>query len=318
MKTKIWIAPYELSALHPLNRFRVSPRRGFLIKIQNADIEQGYADCHPLKEFGDKPVEEYVLELRSQKISSSLLKRSLTFAQQDGQARTEKRSLFSKISIKSHYTCTFVQQLTPSMVKRCLKQGFTTVKLKIGVDPEAEARHLRRLSLEVFSQLRWRFDANSHGGELFLKSLPQNYFEFVDFIEDPCAFSASRWKTFERKYGVSCAYDRPQGATASDEAFAGVRVIKPARETIRSRSRDVITNCMDHPLGQSMAFWTAQQAVSRWTKQKTDYGLQTQHLFKTNSFFSQIKTEGPYFKTSDDGYGVGFTKPLEKLKWQSL
>jgi O-succinylbenzoate synthase len=318
MRTQLWIAPYELSALQPLNRHRISARKGFLIKIQSADIEQGYADCHPLREFGDKSVEEYVSELRSRKISTHLLKKSISFAKQDGRAREEKRRLFSELPVKSHYTCTAVQLMKAATVERCLKQGFTTIKVKVGVDPEAEARQLSRLPLGLFSQVRWRFDANSQGGELFLKALPQEHLEFIDFIEDPCRFGASRWKAIERKYGVSCAFDRPEGKAASYKHFSGVRVIKPARDDVRARSRDVITNCMDHPVGQSMAFWTAQHAVSRWAKQKMDYGLQTHHLFKTDAFFAQIKTDGPYFKTSDDGYGVGFTQSLKRIKWQSL
>ena len=318
MKLKIWISPYKLWPFQSLNRYSLNAREGFLIKIQTADLEAGYADCHPLREFGDKSVEECLLELRSGQIDTPLLKKSLYFAKKEGRAREEKRRLFSDIPIKSHYTCTDLNGLTSARLETCLRRGFTTVKVKIGKKPREEARQIHQLDWDIFSQFRWRFDANSKGGDLFLKNLRSEYLEFIDFIEDPTSFRKDEWEKLGKKYGVLCAFDRPEGTTASAKDVSGIRVVKPARDMIRARARDVITNCMDHPLGQSMAFWTAQHAVARWTRQTTDYGLQTDHLFKRDSFFAQIHTLGPYFKASEDGYGAGFSTSLKRLKWQSL
>jgi len=123
MKRKLWYAPYELQALEPLNRHQVRVRRGFLVKIQTRHVEQGFADCHPLAEFGDGGVEDYLQELKRGKVTSPLLQKTLRLALYDGRAREEKRRLISPALLKSHYTCTHVHVLTTALIKHVHEIG---------------------------------------------------------------------------------------------------------------------------------------------------------------------------------------------------
>lgn len=312
---KIWYAPYVLNPLSALNRFQTKERHGFLIKFQNKEIDAGYADCLPIAEFGDGSVEVLLKKLRAKKYTP-LLKRSLHLAKVDGKARSEKKSLFSAQKIKSHYTCSDIQSLNSKKIDSLVERGFTTIKVKVGSNPQIEAVILNKISAESRMKLRWRFDANCGAGDQFLKNLDENFRAQTDFIEDPLPFQLKRWTELSEKFDVQCAYDRPIGSKKVT-GFRGIRVLKPAREAVMPRKVDIITNSMDHPVGQSFALWAAQTAVSKFHGQTRDYGLQTAHLFKSNPFFEEIKTDTPYFRVSD-GYGVGFNDLLERQEWLSV
>ena len=312
---KIWYAPYELYPLNHLNRFKKNSRRGFLIKIQNKNIKEGYADCHPIAEFGDEDV-AVLLQRLALKKWTPLLKRSIHFAKVDGQAREEKKNLFSYQKIKSHYTCSDVRILNAKKLEQLIELGFSTVKIKVGRDVRLETHYLNRIPLKIRTLLRWRFDANGGGGEPFLKMLDENYREITDFIEDPMPFNKKKWHHLGSTYSMACAFDHPTG-TRGKADFRGIRILKPAREIVSPRKKDVITNSMDHPVGQSFAYWTAQSVVKKFKMQPCDYGLQTAHLFKSNAFFEQIKTSSAHFKVSD-GWGVGFDSLLKREKWLPL
>lgn len=312
---KIWYAPYTLQPLSTLNRFRNNVRSGFLIKIQNKDISAGYADVHPIAEFGDGSVDLLLKKMKSKKLTP-LLKRAIHLAKVDGKAREEKKSLFIKTPVKSHYTCTNVASIHQKLIADILERGFTTIKVKVGGDVLLEARAINKLPESIKSSLRWRFDANCGEGDTFLKNLDESFFSNIDFIEDPIPFKLKSWLAITNDYGVACAFDKPIGTKKQNE-FRGIRVLKPAREAIMPRKVDVITNSMDHPVGQSFAVWAAQTAIQKFQGQTRDYGLQTSHLFSSNPFFEEIKTDTAFFKVSD-GYGIGFNELLEGQEWQSL
>lgn len=311
---KIWISPYELFPLASLNRFQQKTRKGFLLKIQTSSLEAGYADCHPLVEFGDDTVEALLKKVRSQK-KSSLFERSIALAKIDGRAREEKRSLFSKTPIKSHYTCSDIRKLSTKSVEQWMERGFTTVKLKVGKNPKAESLHLQSQHSRSLP-IRFRFDANSGTGDQFLSGLDDDYLEKTEFIEDPLPFDLKKWSALSKAFSVACAFDAPKRAK-TDQVYKGIRIIKPVRQSLTPKKSDVITNSMDHPVGQSFAFLAAQKAVDKWGKQPKDFGLITAHLFKSNPFFKEIATSSPYFKASE-GYGIGFNQLLEGQKWISL
>lgn len=312
---KIWYSPYELFPLGALNRFQKNPRRGFLIKIQTRVLAAGYADCHPLMEFGDGSVELLIKRLEARK-PTPLLKRALHLAKIDGAAREEKRSLLTSQKVKSHYTCSDLKTLTSSKIEKIIEQGFSTVKVKVGSDVQLETHVLNGLPTSLREALRWRFDANCGDGEQFLKLLSTDFLQRTDFIEDPLPYKIKKWLELSKKYSIKCAFDRPVGAKKLNE-YPGIRVLKPAREPVAPRRVDILTNSMDHPVGQSFALWAAQTAIKKFNTQPQDYGLQTAHLFKMNSFFEHIQTNTAYFRPSD-GYGVGFDDLLEKMPWQSL
>lgn len=312
---KIWYSRYELFPKVALNRFTLHKRGGFLIRIQTQDFQYGFADCHPLLEFGDQSVEKH-LQMLSAKKESALLNRALYLAKIDGVAREERKSLFSHTKIKSHYTCSDIKKLTFAKIQKCLENGFTTFKIKVGRNVKAEAQVVNRLAAYFQREVRWRFDANSGVGDVFLSLLKDSVLEQTDFIEDPTPFRLKKWNELTKKYKIATAFDRPLLAP-KNFLFKGIRVVKPAREFLKIRKSDIVTNCMDHPVGQSFAVWAAQNWVDREGTQMQDYGLQTAHLFKTNSFFSEMRTGSCFFKTSS-GHGIGFDKLLGEIKWRRI
>lgn len=312
---KLWYSPYKLQPLSNLNRFRNNERVGFLIKVQTRDVEAGYADVHPIAEFGDGSADQLLKKLKSKNVTP-LVKRAIHLAKVDGQAREEEKSLFVKTPVKSHYTCADVATVSKKLIENILLRGFTTIKVKVGGSVQIEADVLNKLPESIISSIRWRFDANSGKGDVFLKKLNESFFANIDFIEDPIPFKLKAWANITEGFGISCAFDQPIGRKKPNE-FRGIRILKPAREAVMPRKVDVITNCMDHPVGQSFAVWAAQTANKKFQEQTRDYGLQTAHLFASNSFFDEIKTDSAFFKVSD-GYGIGFNDLLERQAWQTL
>ncbi|MCB9072805.1 MAG: hypothetical protein H6623_04220 [Bdellovibrionaceae bacterium] len=313
---KIWYSPYELFPIHTINRFSPRDHIGFLIKIQNKHIEAGYADCRPIVEFGDGHFKVLLQRLREKKWTP-LLKRAVHLAQIDGKARMEKRSLFfPDIKVRSHFTCTNIEKLRSQHIEALVESGFKSIKVKVGKNIDLETTILNRLPDSVRQSLRWRFDANAGDGEQFLTKLSPDFFPITDFFEDPTRYNLKKWQALSTRYHMKFAFDHPQGATSLSQ-YPGIHVLKPAREAIMPRKIDVITSAMDHPVGQSFAFWAAQTAVKKFRRQSTDYGLQTDHLFRENPFFKAIRPQGSFFQY-DDGYGVGFNELLESVTWLSL
>jgi len=293
----------------PANRRNNGRIEGFLIRLQTKDFRAGYADCLPWSIFGDESRQKLIARLKEGKLNELLL-RSLYYATLDGLAREKRVSLFDKTEVRSHYTCSDLNELTPKFLERLEERGFSTIKVKVGGDPVKESRWLS----EIPSVFRLRLDFNGAGGSEFLRRSRSQLLERIEYVEDPAPFSARAWHLLEKKYDIVIACDEPPAKPA---LYAGVRVIKPARTSQRLRRRDVLTNSMDHPVGQSFAFWEAQQYVRGWGGQRKDFGLKTAHLLKPNAFTAEIFDESPYF-TFSDGYGIGFDKLLEKQKWINL
>jgi hypothetical protein len=313
---KIWISPYKLAHRAPLNRHEKNQiGDGFLIKLQTKDFAAGYADCRPWGIFGDPDVQSQINFLQRRRLTP-LLKRSLFFASIDGVAREEKRSLWdSQIRIRSHYTISsFDEMASMELLSKIWQNGFRTIKLKLGRDLNKEVSQCNRLAEK--SWFRWRLDFNGQGGEIFLKQLSPLFLSQVDFVEDPEAYNEERWQRIEQKFSIRLAIDQPE-LTKEILSKKRMRVIKPARQNMYARAADVITNSLDHPVGQSFAALQAQQSLLRLGKQKVDYGLKSDHLFLTTPYFERLQESSPFFKP-DINYGIGFDDLLEREPWTSI
>lgn len=311
MAVKIWYSPYELKALSSLNRSEVQVQKGFLLRIQTDEFEYGYADCCPHKIFNDGGVETQLAALK-QNQWTHLLKRSLFFANEDGRAREQKTSLLSETKVKSHYTCTDISQLKESLGE-IQQQGFTTIKVKAGRDIPTDVKHFIDIGLDRIREFQWRIDFNGFGGKAFLSALPQDDFDYIDFVEDPEAYDLDEWLEIEDQFKVKTALDQ----ASEKEVNHDICIIKPSRQSQLARTQDVITNSMDHPVGQTFAYWFAQSTVERLGLQGADYGLCTQHLFAPNLFSPQLSQHGPYFHV-ERGYGIGFDKILQQQIWLEI
>jgi hypothetical protein len=306
---KLWIAPYGVSR----------KLDGFLIKLQSQDFRAGYADCRPWPIFNDAPVEQHIQLLQNRKLNG-LLKRSVFFAHIDGVAREEKRSLWPKhVRLRSHFTLLHLAQLSSNdFLQKIREQGFRTLKLKVGRDIAKEIPLCLRLAEKNWFRLR--LDFNGVDAEPFLKKMSSLFLSQIDLIEDPGAYDEARWMQLENKYGIKTALDQAMGLDAKfgmDGKAHFAKIIKPARENQFARAQDVITNSLDHPVGQAFAALQAQHSVDRLGKQTRDYGLQSAHLFEANSYFSEMATNTAYFQAIP-GTGIGFDEVLVREPWTEI
>jgi len=313
---KIFYAPYELFPKQALNRSARERRLGFLIKVQTEDFAAGYADCHPWKNFGDEDVQGQLRRLRGGRLTE-LLTKSLYFAVVDGFARENRRSLFIKnTKVRSHFTCADISTLTEDKLAELSERGYKSLKIKTGKAPIVEAEQCNAIAEKWKRRFQWRLDFNGRGGDIFLKNVSKNFTRQIEIVEDPLPFDSDSWKALSKKYNIKTAFDQPP-KTSQTKNYKGVRVIKPARQSLEPRKIDIITNSMDHPVGQSFAFWEAQRCVKKWGVQSRDFGLKTDHLFKSDDFFREIAEASPFFKCSA-GYGIGFDQLLARQKWRAL
>ena len=79
----------------------------------------------------------------------------------------------------------------------------------------------------------------------------------------------------------------------------------------------VVTHSMDHPLGQSMALWTAMRLRQRHGDVVLDGGLQAAGLYAPDEFSDQICYRGPQ-TIPPAGTGFGFDEQLATIEWKEL
>jgi len=207
-------------------------------------------------------------------------------------------------------------------------EGYSAVKLKIGRNPQLEAEALKALS---DLPLRWRLDANATfttGGEsidTFFANLDSDFRASIEFLEDPMPYETSTWLTLSDREKVSLALDWELTPTPPPWPGAQVLVIKPASQdafplalaAAHAGMQIVVTHSMDHPLGQSVALWTAMRLRQRHGDLVRDGGLQAVGLYATDEFSAQIHTQGPQ-AIPPPGTGFGFDQQLARLSWTPL
>ncbi len=313
---KVWISPYKLFSRAPLNKTEsASVGEGFLLKVQNSDFEAGYADCRPWEIFGDGTVEDQIHQLKHRRWTT-LLKRSFFFARMDGMARAQQQSLWdADLSIRSHYTVSEIKSLTsPELLEQIRGQGFRTLKIKVGRDIERELSVCHQLAEKAWFRLR--LDFNGSGGEEFLKQMGSHLASQIELAEDPAPYEESSWSEMEDTFNIPLAIDQPL-MVHTNISHHRTRIIKPARQNNYARQQDVITNSLDHPVGQAFAGLQAQESLVRLNKQTRDYGLQSAHLFKDQTYFHMMNTEDAFFKPIP-GTGIGFDDLLKKEQWTQI
>jgi O-succinylbenzoate synthase len=276
---EIWYWRYTLIPRRPLSAIAIAgPRHGALIRV-----DDGFADVHPWAELGDLPLDEQLVRLARGE-TTSLTAASLRFAAIDAVARREGRSVFDGLTIPpSHW---------PGADPPA---GFDTVKLK----------SIDRIPDDV--RLRIDFNATLTPDEFvrIAATLPR---ERIDFIEDPCPYDATTWRTLRNRTGLRLALDRGTGTEDVD-----VLVVKPAVQEIPpSRAEIIVTSYMDHPLGQLCAAYAAANAGIT-----TTCGLVTHVLYEPDPFIERMRIDGARL-VPPGGTGFGFDDLLEGLPWRRI
>jgi O-succinylbenzoate synthase len=268
---------------------------------------------------------------------------ALRHARTDAAARRAGVSLFDGLpEMRSHALFTDWTEAPRRAFEHCVVDGYTAAKLKIGHDPEREAAALNALA---DLPLRWRLDANASlttggeedaatcsaavpGGEsidTFLTHLHPNLRQNLEFLEDPFPYDPSAWPAFSQREKIPLALDWELPHSSPPWPGAQILVIKPAAQdafplalaAAHGGMEIVVTHSMDHPLGQSVALWTAMRLHQRHGDLVRDGGLQATGLYQADAFSEQIQTRGPQ-TIPPPGTGFGFDDLLSRLPWQPL
>lgn len=298
---KLWLSPYTL--LHVKTG---GARQGFLLKIQTSEFAEGYADIFPWLEFGDPDLKDIPKMLRQDPMTSSLLQRSIYFAQRDGLARMQRKPLGLGQKIKNHYLVENIDDRTPEEIQKALQKGFDRFKLKVGRDWSQERQLLQNMS-PVFGKAKWRLDCNLKGQVIDWDYL-EAFREQIEFIEDPFP-EPNKWSST-----WPWAYDQPQ--FAKDEVSVQWQILKPAKQsfkTIDQKQNIIVTSYMDHPVGIAHSFAECQENIS----QSHDFGFMSFSCYKETPFHSHFKSDGPWLRTEPD-CGIGFTDLLRQQPWVAL
>ena len=320
---KIFTHLYTLQPGTEPTRAARRPRTGTLLRVEYDDGATGFADLHPLTEFGHAPLDEQLTSL-SENRPTPLAQLSLQHARTDAAARRAGLSLFDGLpDVRSHALFTDWSHAQRSVFERCIEDGYAAVKLKIGPDPEREANAINRLA---DLPLQWRLDANaSSGTESFLQRLEPQMRAKIEFLEDPCSYNAEVWTTLAAREKFPLALDWELPDTAAPWPGAQILVIKPASQDAfplaltaeQAGMKIVVTHSMDHPLGQAVALWTTKQLRQHYGKAVLDGGLQAIGLYAPDQFTAQIRCEGPQ-TIPPPGTGYGFDEQLSSIDWQTL
>ena len=304
------------------------PHSGALVKVEFDQGDTGYADLHPWEEFGHPPLETHLTSLTSER-PTHLASLALRHARTDAAARRAGLSLFEGLpEVRSHALFTDWTTAPRATFEQCAGEGYTAVKLKIGRGPESEAKALNRLA---DLRLRWRLDVNASlttGGEsieAFLAKLHPSIHRNIEFLEDPMPYETSTWSSLSDRENVPLAIDWELPSSPPPWPGAQILVIKPSSQdafplalaAAHAGMELVVTHSMDHPLGQSVALWTAMRLRQRHGELLRDCGLQAVGLYAPNKFSEQIQTCGPQ-TIPPPGTGFGFDELLAKLPWMLL
>lgn len=322
---KIWTHHYTLQPGSDPARAARGPRHGALIKVEFDDNSTGYADLHPWTEFGHAPLEEQIASLTTDR-PTQLASLALRHARTDAGARRAGVSLFDGLpEVRSHALFTDWTNTPRGTFEKCIAGGYTAAKLKIGHDPEREAAALNALADLA---LRWRLDANASStagkGSIapFLAALSPSFRAKIEFVEDPCAYNPNEWCQLSEREKLALALDWELPISTPPWPGAQILVIKTASQeafplalaAAHAGTEIVVTHSMDHPLGQSVALWTAMRLRQRHGDLVRDGGLQAAGLYAADAFSEQIEANGP-LTTPPPGTGFGFDDLLSALPW---
>jgi len=310
-------------------------RHGALLKVEFDNDTTGYADLHPWEEFGHSPLSEHLASLKTE-TPTALANLALRHARTDAAARKAGVSLFDGLpEVRSHVLFTDWTQAPRSAFEQCLTEGYTAAKLKIGKDPEREAEALNQLA---DLPLCWRLDANaafqgrderparpSEPIDHFLSALHPSIRENIEFLEDPIPYNPAAWSTLYSDAKLPLALDWQLPATPPPWPGAQILVVKPASQdafplalaAAHAGMELVVTHSMDHPLGQSVALWTAMRLRQCHGDLVREGGLQATGLYQPDNFTTQLQTAGPR-TIPPPGTGFGFDELLAKLHWALL
>ncbi|MCB0412926.1 MAG: hypothetical protein KDD50_01250 [Bdellovibrionales bacterium] len=353
---KIWYSKYTLNPVVSLNGLSedLNFRAGFLIKVDFGSDVIGFSDVHPWEEFGDESIEDQLAILKKYKAGeaplSKVLKRSLHFAQIDGQARKDRVSLIGdKVGeITNNYLVTELSSWSANQTLRVVRDGFKIMKVKMGSDLQGDTALLKAFVtllkkgtsntyIGYSSALKIRLDFNSLiSSDDFIEwfgGVKEWLYPNLDYIEDPFPYDQEDWDRVSQKFQITFALDRENRDFQQPVSNRHVIVVKPAVENpywiVEQLKRTsgkiaqpldydfVFTSYMDHPVGIASAVSEAIQFNAKFPGHLLSCGMLTHNLYQENNFSKEIEVKNGIVHFPGQN-GIGFDDQLKNISWKEL
>ncbi len=327
---KIWQSPYQLyTKANSGGGVRTKYRSGALLRVRFDDGLVGHSDLCPFLDYGDRPLE---YQFRNLQIGTrtNLLEQSLHYARIDAEFRSKGKSVFGKInSIKNNFLIADIINFDTSRLEILRASGYEELKIKMGRQFPEETAALLALTKNLPQGMLLRLDFNERVSaqdiSFWLEKNNKWLRPHLEFIEDPCEYSAEVWSSIQNRFGVSLALDMAADPISTKAVGAKYVILKPAIQNVdavvaalaQSHHKFVVTHYMDFPLGQMTALYEAILLSDRLPERMASCGLQASELFEGFSFQQQIKCDGPVVIPAT-GTGFGFDSWLADIEWSEL
>lgn len=324
---QFWSHKYQLQEM-PADPSDKNPsiHEGALLKVVWPDGRTGYADLFPVKKFGDADIDTQLAALASGKLSP-LAEQSIWLAKRDAILRKNKQSAFAGMAkVKNHFLVTDLMTFSDSKMAEIRSAGYSTLKLKVGYDPEEEVKLISRWLKQHPIMLRLDFNSKLKFDDyqVFMLSLKQGERARIEFVEDPFPWNFDGWKEVSGfvPLAIDNEAEKIDWARIKSPVPFKVMVIKPARTDIEKAVakvhqhalKMVVTSSIDHPVGIAHALHVATELKKFNPYTLLDCGCLTLRVYKPNEFANSIQVTGPYL-AGIKGTGIGFDDLLEKTPW---
>ena len=324
---QMWIHSYQLQPRSALNVTTTKlVREGVLVKALWPDGLLGYADLHPWPELGDPEIRLQKEALRTGRLTV-LAEQTLWLARRDAEARKMRKSLFDGYGkVKNNATIGAPSEVLPQDLDLLKREGFSTLKLKVGKDLAAEVDLMVRAIAKGFML---RLDFNLQGGveglDYLLTHLPRTALPLIEYIEDPFPYNYDQWQEWRGHFRLACDMEINRVISENLAPAFDVLILKPAKTDVdqavnyaqKHNRKITVTSYMDHPVGVVHSASVASELKKKHPSLILDSGCLTHRLYDVDIFSANLNSQGPYLLKLP-GNGIGFDQLLENLPWQKI
>jgi O-succinylbenzoate synthase len=326
------LAEYSKYELMPIQRVgavaAIKARSGALLRFTWPNGYTGHADLFPWPELGDPPLDEHLMGFMKGQITA-LMEQSIWLAKRDAGWRATGVNPYKQgARAKNYHLITDFEAVEDLEINRAKTAGFTSFKIKLGRDVDAEAKWLDKFIKKFGVLVRLDFNAKLSIDRLerFLSHLDVGPKARIEYVEDPFPWNAEEWTDASKLVPLAADSVLSQVPRESDQPppFKFV-IVKPARFDVdkavhfvdRYGLKMAVTHSLDHPVGQMHAVILAAELKKKYPNRLVDCGCNPAKIYELNAFNSLIEVKGPFIE-GVSGLGIGFDGLLKDLTWVKL
>lgn len=329
MSLVVEFSKYELLPIQRVGAVAaIKARPGALLRFTWPNGYTGHADLFPWPELGDTPLDDHLLGFMKGRITP-LMEQSMWLAKRDAEWRATGVNPYKQAArAKNYHLIADYEAVEDADINRLKAAGFTSFKIKLGRDENAEGKWVDKF-IKKFGVLV-RVDFNSKLSfdrlERFLSHLDVGPKARVEYVEDPFPWNADEWKDASKliPLAADAVLDQVPRNTEEPPPFKYV-ILKPARFDVdralhfvdRYGLKIAVTHSLDHPVGQMHAAIIAAELKKKYPNRVVDCGCLPAKIYDLNAFSSVIEVKGPYVE-GVSGLGIGFDSLLKDLTWVKL